>query len=942
MTTLKSMLSRGVIAAAACHLSLAAFAGGALNLNPNDPDGVERWPNAGAGIPFNVDGVPAGGPGALALGPLTYDEAVAEVLAALDTWESIPTATQTYSTTGPMPFDVDVTNYAPFVQNLFFGGNDADGFSPVVFDADGSIFFDLFGASGVLGFASTDTRDADGNPIEAVNFLNGGSLPPFGTFPVEDFRGVIFHEFGHYSGLAHTVVNGQNVGLGDTTGPTPFNTYGDSPTDQVETMYPFALVGGGQVTPHADDIAFMSFLYPSASYFATSGTITGSILDIDGVTPRTGVNVIARNVANPFVDAVSSISGDRGVDGVYTINGLTPGAQYTVHIDQILQGGFSTPPTDLGTAPEEFFNGGNESNNVDVIDGPAESVAVIPVAGTPNTGVDVILNGFAARPGEPLPLGDDDTIEIALPFTFGICGQEFNSVFVNSNGHVTFGAGDTFFVDSIGGHLSGPPRIAGLWDDLNPAAGGIITVDQTRNSYSIIFDCVPEFSFFGDGGSNSFEITLHAPRSDDDDDSSSDDDSSDDESRKPVSNRFTIEYGGLTAEDGLAGFSCGGAITSGFEEADDLSEFRRNIRTKGRTAIFEQFDPFAGNPNDLADSRLRFRETSQFKDRFEDNDTADTASEVRLPFDTIDRYSEIDPAGGDVDWYRFDAEAGTTLIAEVLTGQLDSVLGLYRIIGPPCRDDDDDDSSDDDSSDDDCRPVEAVQLVIDDDSGAGVLSRIIFAIEESGSYGIAVSTFPDFEFTGAGASTGRYVLSLETIDGILLPLGDDDFAEVPLGFSFPFQGESYSSVFVNSNGNLTFGAGSTDFTESVSDLLNGPPRIAPLFDDLSPNQGGLVFFNSDSGSFSVTFDNVPEFFATTGNTFTVTLDASGNVQVSYGEINAADGLAGVSEGGGAADPGGTDLSGATDLSAVGTTYELFNSFSNPNDLSFELLIYTNP
>ena len=50
-------------------------------------------------------------------------------------------------------------------------------------------------------------------------------------------------------------------------------------------------------------------------------------------------------------------------------------------------------------------------------------------------------------------------------------------------------------------------------------------------------------------------------------------------------------------------------------------------------------------------------------------------------------------------------------------------------------------------------------------------------------------------------------------------LGDDSSQEVALGFTFPFQGQNYTSVFVNSNGNLTFGSGDTDFSESVSDLL---------------------------------------------------------------------------------------------------------------------------
>ena len=199
----------------------------------------------------------------------------------------------------------------------------------------------------------------------------------------------------------------------------------------------------------------------------------------------------------------------------------------------------------------------------------------------------------------------------------------------------------------------------------------------------------------------------------------------------------------------------------------------------------------------------------------------------------------------------------------------------------------------------------------------------------------------DFDFVGDGFSSGRYVLSIQTSDRLDLSLGDDDTTEVPLGFSFPFNGETWDSVFVNSNGNLTFGFGDTFFIDSVSGLLNGPPRIAPLWDDLSPNNGGQVFVEYGSGTVSVTFENVPEFFATGSNTFTATLDIGGNVTVTYGGITATDGLAGVSEGFGAPDPGPTDLSNALDLSAVGTTYEQFN-FGNPNDLDSAILIYTNP
>ena len=108
-------------------------------------------------------------------------------------------------------------------------------------------------------------------------------------------------------------------------------------------MYPFLFINGGQATPHADDIAIFSSLYPEPTFAATTGTITGSILGPNGTTPLTGVNVIARNILNPYDDAVSAISSDFTDNfapgspfvGVYTLRGLTPGASYAVYVDQI-------------------------------------------------------------------------------------------------------------------------------------------------------------------------------------------------------------------------------------------------------------------------------------------------------------------------------------------------------------------------------------------------------------------------------------------------------------------------------------------------------------------------------------------------------------------------------------------------------------------------------
>ena len=114
-------------------------------------------------------------------------------------------------------------------------------------------------------------------------------------------------------------------------------------------------------------------------------------------------------------------------------------------------------------------------------------------------------------------MGDDGFVELFPKFPFQVCGQEFASVFVNANGSLTFGAPSTAFSESVVGLLGGlggtsallaPPRIAGLWDDLNPAAGGTVSFGETPNSFTVTWDGVPEFVLSGDGGSNTFSITL--------------------------------------------------------------------------------------------------------------------------------------------------------------------------------------------------------------------------------------------------------------------------------------------------------------------------------------------------------------------------------------------------------------------------------------------------
>ena len=866
-----------------------AHAGGPLALCSNGEPYL--WGNGGASIPFNPD---LGD-----LGPLTNAQAVATVQAAFDVWTNVGSSTVSYTNAGTLAVDVNITNFVPF-----YDAPGPDGLSAIVFDDTGEIFDLLFGpGSGVLGFAGPEWGSAASCTItEGLSFLNGPSFDDL-TAAMD----VMVHEFGHYTNLAHTVVNGQiylsSVG-GDDTGPTPFSPYAQPDplaVDVVETMYPFYYGPGiGTQTLHRDDIASVSALYPTPSFPTTTGTISGAILASNGVTRLSGVNVIARNEADPFQDAVSAISGDYTEDfdqanplaGTYTLFGLTPGASYRVYVDQLLAGGFSTPPAAL-PGPEEYASGAAESNNLTSADPPEQFAPIAPSAAN----VNVVFN--SPRAGDPLPVGDDGSFELALPFTFSICNQAFTSVSVNANGNLTFGAASSDFSESASEFVNGPPRIAALWDDLSPFSGsgapqGIVTFAQTNDDFTVIFRGVPEFP---NTGANSFSIKLSRQKPGDRD-----------------ATNIHVTYESMTAVDGVAGISCGNLITAGNEPARDLSTLLGDYITPVKyPAVYELFS--ATNPNDLAGKLVRYNVKVDHNDAWaEPNNTSATARYIELPFNSGNnkQYTEIEPAGNDVDFFRFNGRAGDALVAEIVSSALDTVIVLLDANGNV--------------------------IATDDDGGAGVLSKIATFLPRKGVYYLGVSTFPDTDFTGNGEGTGRYVLNAEIGNRIAVSLEDDSTQQVGIPFSFPYQGQNWSSVFVNANGNLTFGTGNTDFSESVGELLSGPPRISALWDDLSP-QEGEVFVEADATSWTVRYVNVPQFLAGDSNSFSITLSADGGVTIAYGEVAALDAIAGVTEGGGAANPGETDLSTDAPRSAAGTTYEVFTGSADPVDLSGETVSF---
>jgi hypothetical protein len=223
-----------------------------------------------------------------------------------------------------------------------------------------------------------------------------------------------------------------------------------------------------------------------------------------------------------------------------------------------------------------------------------------------------------------------------------------------------------------------------------------------------------------------------------------------------------FDYGAMSAASGLVGYSAGGFAASGFETESDLSDMsdggKKKLKLKHDAAIFEYF---ATGDLDLT-GKLNFHDGGKtYKDRLEKNDSLDKAKKITLAFDSIDtkkRYTSISPFAADIDFLRFSASAGNTLVAEIITGQIDSVLGLFYC-GP-------DEPSGKTSK---CDPNTALFLGLQDDKGFGqnpLLSGFALPLPFDGTYALGVTFCCDYDFDGidpgqgAPFDEGRYVIDV--------------------------------------------------------------------------------------------------------------------------------------------------------------------------------------
>ncbi len=153
----------------------------------------------------------------------------------------------------------------------------------------------------------------------------------------------------------------------------------------------------------------------------------------------------------------------------------------------------------------ELFSGSGS----DVNDTEGFTYTFTPVA-TPDgyTAVRAAAPAFPTDPtgGSTLPLGDDDSrlVTLGSGAQVALYGTSYSSFFVGSNGFITFGSGDVRRIENLSDHFS-LPRIAALFDDLNPATGGSVSWKQLADRVAVTWQNVPEYLTTNQ---NSFQIEM--------------------------------------------------------------------------------------------------------------------------------------------------------------------------------------------------------------------------------------------------------------------------------------------------------------------------------------------------------------------------------------------------------------------------------------------------
>lgn len=219
---------------------------------------------------------------------------------------------------------------------------------------------------------------------------------------------------------------------------------------------------------------------------APTGLVSGTVTDCYGE-PADGAMVEVLDV--PVTPAYTNPSGYYEItlpQGTYDMRasgaGCGPQTVTDVTVGASTTQDFTLPYDPAYECSAEDGGGYIACENGD-LDGPAYSWYEI----SPNDGGPGSASGIT---------DDEESVNISLPFTFRLYGADYTSVYVCSNGFLTFTGSYTTYTNEALPYSSFGPAVLPFWDDFDPSSGGDISIYhlEAENAFIIEWNDVPHWN----------------------------------------------------------------------------------------------------------------------------------------------------------------------------------------------------------------------------------------------------------------------------------------------------------------------------------------------------------------------------------------------------------------------------------------------------------------
>jgi len=676
----------------------------------------------------------------------------------------------------------------------------------------------------------------------------------------------------------------------------------------------------------------------------TSTGVSGSTATITFATNEDASRQVRYGTSCGSLTQVQTVPG-TGTSHTVMLTGLSPLTQYYFVVDATdAVGNVSTD--DNGGAcysfttvarvdpfTELFTAGDNDLQYRSVTFTPDDSPAFYKACSGPAASFPTDPTG-----GTPLAAGDDTSTPVTLSggAQVALYGTSYSTFYVGSNGYVTFGGGDTTYFESLSAHFL-LPRVSALFDDLNPNVSGSVSWKQLADRVAVTYEDVPEF--FNDGA-NSFQIELFFDgriritylRLDAVD------------GLAGLSRGFGVpgdfvesdlsaygpcRAGGVSLSHGVYGCADSVAVTVADVDLIGTGTLSVAVTTDGGDAetpvLFETPSGSGTFVGMLATSPAPIA-------------TGDGTLEVSNGDYITATYADADDGSGSPATVQATAtvDCAPPVISNVAVGSVtesDAIIAFdtndpttARIrYGTACA------SLTRSAPDSNLRTSHAIDLgglaagfhyffAVDATDAAGNLST-----DDNGGacYSFTTAYTPEYfteQFTGGGTDLANTTLTFtpnESLNfytacarpagefptnpqgGTALALYDDDFATISLtgGVHVSLYGTAYDTLYVGSNGYITFTEGDTTYQESVARHF-ALPRISALFNDLTPGLGGRVSWKQLADRVAVTYESVADFGRFDTNSFQVEVFFDGAIRITYLGLGTPQAVVGLSAGAG--------------------------------------------